>query len=103
MGPGGSDMRALMVFLQSPDVNLLGITVVTGDGWRDEEVAHALRLLEMLGRTDVRVYPGANNPLWRTREWTMLSQRLYGKATWLGAWREGNADRPFDTLSVLEE
>ena len=50
-GPGGSDMRALMVFLQAPEVKLLGITVVVGDGWRDEEVAHALRLLEILGRT----------------------------------------------------
>jgi purine nucleosidase len=93
MGPGGSDMRALMVFLQSPDVNLLGITVVTGDGWRDEEVAHALRLLELLGRTDVRVYPGATHPLWRTREWTRLVSQMYGRAVWEGAWRAGSEDR----------
>ena len=96
-------MRALMVFLQSPDVDLLGITVVTGDGWRDEEVAHTLRLLELLGRTDVRVYPGASNPLWRTREWTMQAQRLYGKAAWLGAWREGSIDHPFDAPPALQE
>ena len=32
-GPGGSDMMALLVFLQSPDVHLLGITVVSGDSW----------------------------------------------------------------------
>src|SRR6201996_3781338 len=62
-GPGGSDMMSLLVFLQSPDVHLLGITVVTGDSWRDEEVAHALRLVESVGRTDVRVYPGAAFPL----------------------------------------
>ncbi len=55
-GPGGSDMMSLLVFLQSPKVNLLGITVVTGDSWRDPEVAHALRLLEIVGRTDVKVY-----------------------------------------------
>ena len=30
-GPGGSDMAALLVFLQSPQVDLLGITIVTGD------------------------------------------------------------------------
>src|SRR5947209_5557453 len=58
-GPGGSDMMSLLVFLQSPQVNLLGITVVTGDSWRDPEVAHALRLLEIVGRTDVKVYRGA--------------------------------------------
>jgi purine nucleosidase len=103
MGPGGSDMRSLMVFLQSPDVDLLGITVVTGDGWRDEEVAHTLRLLEILGRTDIRVYPGANNPLWRTREWTLQAERIYGKAAWLGAWREGHTDYALDALPALEE
>lgn len=61
-GPGGSDMAGLLVFLQSPRVNLLGITVVTGDSWRDVEVAHTLRLLELMGRTDVKVYPGAAFP-----------------------------------------
>src|SRR5258708_32643547 len=79
MGPGGSDMRALAVFLQSPDVNLLGITVVIGAGWRAEEVVHALCLLELLGRTDIRVYPGATRPLWRTREWTPLGSPMYGR------------------------
>jgi len=58
-GPAGSDMIALLVFLQSREVKLLGITVVTGDAWRDEEVAHTLRLLEIIGRTDVKVYAGA--------------------------------------------
>src|ERR1700722_6035686 len=67
-GPGGSDMMSLLVFLQSPKVNLLGITVVMGDSWRDPEVAHALRLLEIVGRTDVKVYPGAVFPLVRTQE-----------------------------------
>lgn len=102
-GPGGSDMRALMVFLQSPKVDLLGITVVAGDTWRDEEVAHALRLLELLGRTDVKVYPGATHPLWRTREWTQAAERTFGKAAWLGAWRAGNEEKRFDQLPPLRE
>jgi len=96
-------MRALMVFLQSPGVDLLGITVVAGDGWRDEEVAHTLRLLELLGRTDVRVYPGASNPLWRTREWTLAAERVYGKVAWLGAWRAGHRDYPLADLTALPE
>ena len=41
----------------------LGITVVSGDQWRDEEVAHTLRLLEIIGRTDIPVVPGAVFPL----------------------------------------
>ncbi len=87
-GPAGSDMIALLVFLQSHDVNLLGITVVTGDAWRDEEVAHTLRLLELIGRTDVKVYPGADHPLVRTQEETKLFAQLYGKADWNGAWSD---------------
>ena len=39
-GPGGSNLQTLLVMLQSPEVEVLGITVVTGDQWRDEEVAH---------------------------------------------------------------
>lgn len=85
-GPAGSDMTSLLVFLQSPEVKLLGITVVTGDAWRDEEVAHALRLLELVGRTDVKVYAGAEYPLVRTFEETKIAAQLYGSVAWLGAW-----------------
>ena len=49
--------------LESPDVDVLGITVESGDAWQDEEVAHVLRMLELIGRTDVPVYRGATYPL----------------------------------------
>jgi len=61
-GPGGSNMQTLMLMIQSPQVEVLGITVVSGDQWRDEEVAHTLRLLELMGRTDIPVVPGAAFP-----------------------------------------
>src|SRR3984957_14459433 len=86
-GPAGSDMTSLLVLLQSPEVKLLGITVVTGDAWRDEEVAHTLRLLELIGRTDVKVYVGSEVPLVRTFEETKIAAQLYGTVAWLGAWR----------------
>ena len=103
MGPGGSDVRALMVFLQAPEVKLLGITVVTGDGWRDEEVAHALRLLELLGRTDVKVYAGAIHPLWRTPEFTRNLESVYGKASFKGAWNEGPRSHAWNVVPPLRE
>ena len=93
-GPGGSDMTALLVLLQSPNVKVLGITVVTGDGWRDPELAHALRMLEIIGRTDVGVYPGAMGPLVRTQQWTVLARQMYGTPTYLGAWSSKPADDP---------
>ena len=47
-GPGGSDMQAILAILNAPDTDVLGIGVLTGDQWRDEEIQHTLRLLEML-------------------------------------------------------
>ncbi len=87
-GPGGSNMQALLVMIQSPQVEVLGITVSSGNQWRDEEVAHALRLLEIIGRTDIPVVPGATFPLVRTREESRLWQQRYGKVAFAGAWDE---------------
>src|SRR5271163_3091901 len=88
-GPGGSNQMAMMVFLQSPNVQVLGITMVTGNAWRDEEMQHTLRMLEIIGRTDVPVVPGAVFPLVRNEQETRLATALYGKVTWLGAWGQG--------------
>ncbi len=91
-GPGGSNQMAMMVLLQSPDAQVLGITMVTGNAWRDEEVQHTLRMLELIGRTDVPVVPGAIFPLVRTQQGTRLATPLMGKVAWLGAWGEGPTD-----------
>jgi len=61
---------------------------VSGDAWRDEEVAHTLRLLEVIGRTDIPVMKGAAFPLVRTREQTELWQLRFGKVAYSGAWDE---------------
>lgn len=87
-GPGGSNMQTLLVLALSPQVDVLGATVVSGDQWRDEEVAHTLRLLEIIGRTDIPVVAGAAFPLVRTREETQLWQQRYGKVAYAGAWDE---------------
>jgi len=85
-GPGGSNMQTVLTLIQSPQVEVLGITVVSGDQWRDEEVAHTLRLLEIIGRTDIPVVPGAELPLFRTREEARGWQERYGKVEYAGAW-----------------
>ena len=85
-GPGGSNLQTLLIMVQSPQVEVLGVTVVSGDQWRDEEVAHTLRLLEIIGRTDIPVVPGAVFPLVRNREEAHLWQQRYGKAAYAGAW-----------------
>jgi purine nucleosidase len=85
-GPAGTDLQSILVMTQSPHVDVLGITVVTGDQWRDEEVAHALRLLEIIHRTDIPVLPGAEFPLVHSRAEEQLWQQLYGKVDYQGAW-----------------
>jgi purine nucleosidase len=85
-GPGGSNLQTLLTMIQSPRVEVLGITVVSGDQWRNEEVAHTLRLLELVGRTDIPVFSGAEFPLVRTREEAQLWQERYGKVAYAGAW-----------------
>ncbi len=85
-GPGGSNMQTVALLVQSPEVEVLGVTVVSGDQWRDEEVAHTLRLLEIMGRTDIPVVPGAEFPLVRTREEARMWQQRYGKVAYAGAW-----------------
>jgi inosine-uridine nucleoside N-ribohydrolase len=87
-GPGGSNQMAMMVLLQSPDVEVLGITMVTGNAWRDAEAQHTLRMLELIGRPDVPVALGAVFPLVRTEQETRLASALVGKVAWLGAWGE---------------
>jgi purine nucleosidase len=88
-GPGGSNQMAMMVLLQSPQVQVLGITMVTGNAWRDEETQHTLRMLELIGRTDVPVAQGAVFPLLRTQQETLLEAPLLGNVSWLGAWGGG--------------
>jgi len=87
-GPASSNLQAILMLLQADDVDVLGITIPSGDGWRDEEVSHALRLLEIAGRTEVGVHPGAVYPLVNTQQRTRVWEQLYGKLFYKGAWTE---------------
>jgi inosine-uridine nucleoside N-ribohydrolase len=89
MGPATTDQQSILVVLQAPGVQTLGITVVTGDQWRDEEVAHTLRMLELTGHSEVPVLPGAIEPLLNTKEETARREKIYGRIAYQGAWNWG--------------
>ncbi|HKW58120.1 MAG TPA: nucleoside hydrolase [Candidatus Acidoferrum sp.] len=89
-GPGGTDMQSILALINSPETDVLGITVLTGDAWRDEEVLHTLRLLEIIGRTDIPVVPGAVFPLVSSKEYIAKWETLYGKVVYQGAWNFGH-------------
>ena len=73
-GPGGTDQQSMLLVIQSPATEVLGITLVTGDQWLKAETAHTLRMLELVGRTDIPVVPGAENPLVRGKQETELEE-----------------------------
>jgi purine nucleosidase len=85
-GPGGSDMQAILSLVQSPETDVLGITVVSGDAWLAEEVQHTLRLMEIIGRADIPVVPGAAFPLVNTKEYMARWETMHGKIIYQGAW-----------------
>jgi inosine-uridine nucleoside N-ribohydrolase len=101
-GPGGSNMQTLALLIQAPQVEVLGITVVSGNQWRDEEVAHTLRLLEIIGRTDIPVVPGAVFPLVNRRTESQMRQQQYGKVGFAGAWDERWWHEPFVVPALPE-
>src|SRR5258708_6524612 len=88
LGPATSNLESLLMFIQDPRIDVLGITVISGDGWRDENMAHTLRMLEIIGRTDIPVVPGAVNPLVNSPEATKRWEKLYGKLVYKGCWTE---------------
>ena len=101
-GPAGTDQQSMLLLIQSPQTEVLGITVVTGDQWLHEEVAHTLRMLELIGRTDIPVVPGAEYPLVRRESDTERWEQQYGSVPWLGAWTP-RFYHPHDQLGEMPE
>jgi inosine-uridine nucleoside N-ribohydrolase len=102
-GPGTTDMQAILIFLQSPKFDVLGITTVSGDQWAKEETQHTLRLLEIAGRTDVPVAEGATYPLLNSKEETERWESLYSVIPYKGCWTDfSKIDFGSDTPSMRQ-
>jgi inosine-uridine nucleoside N-ribohydrolase len=65
--PGHDDAIAILLALASPEVELVGVTTVSGNQTLDKTTANAIRVLELAGRADVPVAAGADRPLVRER------------------------------------
>jgi purine nucleosidase len=92
-GPFGTDILGTLMMLQADGIDLLGITLVTGDAWMKQEMAYTLRLLEMMGRAEIPVYAGAEFPMLNTKEEWQLRQLLYGGHRldpWMGAFNRAS-------------
>lgn len=63
--PGHDDAFAILLALASPELEILGLTTVGGNVSLEAVTANARRILELAGRGEIEVYPGAPGPLLR--------------------------------------
>ncbi|NKJ41972.1 nucleoside hydrolase [Novosphingobium sp. SG720] len=87
-----------VMLLSSPDVEVLGLTTVSGNAWENRVRAQALRGLEWIGRTDVPVVPGATFPLLNSEVLTERWEKDHGPLVFKGAfmkrWVEDTQQAP---------
>jgi inosine-uridine nucleoside N-ribohydrolase len=89
----GTDMISTLAMLQSPDVEVLGITVTAGDEWVKAGTAHMLRMLELTGHGKIPVAQGAAFPLINSRDLTTAWEAQFGEFSYKGAWNPGRSIR----------
>lgn len=87
-----------IMLLEADDVEVLGLTSVSGDVWANRAAAYALRGLEIIGRTDVPVVRGATYPLLNSEAQTSRWEALYGRLTWKGAWMKAWVENTAQSL-----
>lgn len=83
--PGTDDSMAILFALNSPDVDVKGITVVPGNVTAQQGLDNALRLVSLAGRCDVPVAHGAQHP---------LNQKLITAEYWHGKNGLANIELP---------
>jgi len=62
---GIDDAIAILLAIASPELEVLGITTVSGNIDLESATKNTLKVLKLIGREDVPVYKGALKPLWR--------------------------------------
>ena len=88
--PGIDDAMAILFAFLSPDeVDVVGLTTVFGNSQTEQATENALRIVELLNRTDVPVAKGAEGPLLRPFDY--FAWRVHG--------RNGLGDIDFETPS----
>lgn len=75
--PGLDDAAAILMALASPEIDVLGVSIVAGNVPLQDTVANACKIVGISGRTDVPVYAGAAGPLVR--------EQVFGKYAKIGA------------------
>ena len=81
LGERDHNLYGLLVLLQAPGVELVGLTTVSGREWSPRQTPRALEVLRLLNRSKVTVAPGAVFPLInsvaRTARWEHVHGPLF--------------------------
>ncbi len=83
--PGTDDAMAIMLALNSPELDVKAITVVPGNVTAQQGLENALKLVSLAGRCDIPVAAGAQHPIF---------QKLITAELWHGANGFGNVELP---------
>ncbi|AUH01463.1 nucleoside hydrolase [Prodigiosinella confusarubida] len=78
--PGVDDAIALWLALASPQLDVLGITVVAGNVPLHDAVTNATKIVSLSGRQGVAIYAGSHGPL--------IGPQRYGKYAAIGAFSD---------------
>ncbi len=89
--PGTDDALALMLALNSPELDVRAITVVPGNVTASQGLENALRMVSLANRCDIPVAAGAQHPLF---------QKLITAEFWHGKNGLGNIELPASKCKV---
>ncbi|MEO1796967.1 MAG: nucleoside hydrolase [Pseudomonadota bacterium] len=92
--PGQDDAVAILLALASPEVELLGITVVAGNVPLELTAKNARIICELAKRPDVRVFAGCDRPMGRT---LITAEHVHGQTGLNGT------DLPEPTMPLQEQ
>lgn len=66
---GVDDALAIIYGIESKQIDFLGITTVSGNVPVSMTTKNTLKVLKLIGREDIKVYPGAERPMIREPEY----------------------------------
>lgn len=70
--PGADDALGILLALNCPQLKVLGITTVCGNGPAAQMAKNAARICALAGRSDIQIYQGAEQPLARSLAFSPL-------------------------------
>ncbi len=82
------DGVAMMMLAKSPNIDLLGVTTVTGNSWAEQGAAYAVKQLNLVGKDDIPVVLGNHMPI-KPHRYALIKDEVFhigkGNDPWYGA------------------